>query len=86
MGKVAAKIRVMPVSAETDLEELQKKIAGRVPEVKKFEREPIAFGLEALVLVALVDDSEGGTEGVEEALSALDGVESVQVVEVGRTF
>jgi elongation factor 1-beta len=46
--------------------------------------QPIAFGLKALLITVIVEDKEGGTEAVEASLSAIDEVESVQVVAVTR--
>jgi elongation factor 1-beta len=87
MGDVAATIKVMPESVETDLEDLKNRLEAVLPkgsELYGSKEEPIAFGLKALMLVVLVGDLEGGTEPVEEAFAAVSGVESVQVVELGR--
>jgi len=86
MGEVAAKIRVMPESTETDLEALKQRVRDVLPEgvrLHAFSLEPIAFGLKALIVVVILADAEGGTERVEKAIAGLDGVESVNVVEVG---
>jgi elongation factor 1-beta len=87
MGDVAATIKVMPESVDTDLKDLKNRLAAVLPQGSELygsKEEPIAFGLKALMLVVLVGDLEGGTEQVEEALAAVSGVESVQVVELGR--
>jgi elongation factor 1-beta len=87
MGEVAAKIKIMPQGVETDLEALKKRLEAAIPEGAKlhgFSEEPIAFGLKAVIVVVLVGDMEGGTEKVEEAFAAVDEVESVSVVELGR--
>ena len=87
MGDVAATIKVMPESVETDLNELKNKLEVVIPEGAKFfgsRIEPVAFGLKALVMVIMVGDIEGGTEQVEAAFAGVPGVESVQVTEVGR--
>ena len=86
MGDVGAKIRVMPESVDTDLELLKEKVKKALPESARlhaFSLEPIAFGLKALIVAVILADAEGGTELVEDAISKLDGVESVNVVEVG---
>ncbi|MCX9015003.1 MAG: elongation factor 1-beta [Candidatus Methanoperedens sp.] len=88
MGEVAAKIKLMPKSMDVDLNKLKEDVTKVIPEGAKlhgFAEEPIAFGLKALIVVVLVGDLEGGTEKVEEALSTVEGVESVSVVELGRT-
>jgi elongation factor 1-beta len=88
MGEVAAKIKLMPKSMDVDLNKLKEDVTKVIPQGAKlhgFAEEPIAFGLKALIVVVLVGDLEGGTEKVEEALSTVEGVESVSVVELGRT-
>ncbi|MFA1611553.1 elongation factor 1-beta [Halobellus rubicundus] len=87
MGKVAAKIKVMPNSPEIDLDELQERLEQSLPEGAKingFERDDVAFGLVALLPTVIVPDDAGGTEAVEEAFADVDGVESVSVENVGR--
>ncbi|MCL7413840.1 MAG: elongation factor 1-beta [ANME-2 cluster archaeon] len=87
MGDVAAKIKVMPAGVDTDLEALKTRLEAAVPEgarLRTFSEEPIAFGLKAIIALVLVGDIEGGTEQVEEAFAAVDEVESVSVMELGR--
>jgi elongation factor 1-beta len=87
MGKVAAKIKVMPQSPEIDLDSLQAQLEEALPEgaqIQGFERDDVAFGLVALLPTVVVPDSAGGTEAVEEAFSDVEGVESVSVDSVGR--
>ena len=83
MGEVAVTLRLMPENPEVDLNLLEaavKKCAG----VHSVSREPIAFGLEALRVIAVVEDTAGGTEPLERELSGLHGVGSVQVVGLTR--
>ncbi len=87
MGKVAAKIKVMPQSPDVDLDELQERLENSLPEGAKIngvERDEVAFGLVALYPTIIVPDDAGGTEAVEEAFSNVDDVESVGVENVGR--
>jgi elongation factor 1-beta len=87
MGKVAAKIKVMPQSPEVDLDDLQERLEDSLPEGAKingFERDEVAFGLVALLPTVIVPDDTGGTEAVEENFSNVEGVESVEVENVGR--
>lgn len=86
-GKVAAKIKVMPTSPEIDLDQLEDRLGGALPEGAKIngiEREDVAFGLIALLPTVIIPDGAGGTEAVEEAFLAVDDVESVAVESVGR--
>lgn len=87
MGEVAAKIKIMPAGVETDLVALKGRLEAVIPEGVKlhgFSEEPIAFGLKAIIAVVVVGDIEGGTDRVEEAFAAVDDVESVSVMELGR--
>ena len=87
MGKVAAKIKVMPNSPEIDLDALQERLESALPEGAKIngvEREEVAFGLTALYPTVIVPDGAGGTETVEESFGDVEGVESVGVENVGR--
>jgi elongation factor 1-beta len=87
MGEVAVQIKVMPESPEVDLEQLKRKIELALPKDARlygFDIQPIAFGLKALLVTVIVGDVEGGTDSTEEALSRVDGVESIQVVTVTR--
>lgn len=87
MGKVAAKIKIMPQSPEIDLDDLQERLEGSLPEgakIKGFERDDVAFGLVALFPTVIIPDEAGGTDAVEEAFADVDGVESVDVDTVGR--
>lgn len=87
MAKVGATIKVMPDGPERDLEALRKSLASRTPgsvTLAGFREEPIAFGLKALLASVTLDDAEGGTQPVEDAWSGVEGVQSVEVVEVSR--
>lgn len=87
MGKVAANMKVMPESPDVDLDGLQERLEASLPEgaqINGFERDDVAFGLVALLPTVIVADDAGGTEVVEEAFAAVDGVESVSVEDVGR--
>ncbi|SDF66640.1 elongation factor 1-beta [Halorientalis pallida] len=87
MGKVAAKIKVMPQSPDVDLDALQERLEQSLPEGAKingFERDDVAFGLVALFPTVVVPDDSGGTDAVEESFAEVEGVESVDVDSVGR--
>ena len=87
MGKVAAKIKVMPESPDVDLDDLQDRLESSLPEGAKingFERDNVAFGLVALFPTVIVPDDAGGTEAVEESFAGVEGVQSVDVQNVGR--
>lgn len=87
MGEVVATIKLMPESPDVNLEKIKSDIIKSIPEGAEFhniEEEPIAFGLVALKVMVVVGDSEGGTEKVEEYLSKVENISSVEVEDVRR--
>lgn len=87
MGEVVATLKLMPESPDVDLEKIKEEIIQSIPEGAEFhkiEEEPIAFGLVALKVMVVVGDSEGGTEKVEENLSEVKDISSVEVEDVRR--
>lgn len=90
MGKVIITLKIMPQSPEVDLTGIQEKCEHAVKEfggeIGKFEEEPIAFGLKALKIVLVIDESLGGTEQLEEQIGEFVGVNSVEVVDCRRAI
>ncbi len=87
MGEVVATIKLMPESPEMDVARVKADIKNAIPEnteLHSIEEEPIAFGLVALNIMVVVDDAEGGTEQIEENLSKIEDVASIEVVDVRR--
>ena len=89
MGTAAIKFRVMPEGTEVDIDDLQARISTTVveagAELHGIEVKPFAFGLKALETTVMIPDKVGGgiPDAVEEALGGLEGVQSVEVLEVG---
>lgn len=83
MGEVAVTVRLMPESVDVDLSKLEAEVRARI-KAHSVQREPIAFGLEALRVVAVVPDAAGGTEPLERELASIKGVGNVQVLDVRR--
>jgi elongation factor 1-beta len=83
MGSVAVTFRVMPDDPGTDLERLKSHIRERLEgSLRDLREQPVAFGLNALLGVAVVSDAEGGSDRLEESLAAIPGVGSVETVDV----
>ena len=87
MGKVAARMKVMPQSPDVDLDALQDRLENALPEgakISRVDREDVAFGLVAVFPTVIIPDEAGGTDAVEYAFGSVEAVESVDVDEVGR--
>ena len=82
MGEVIVGLKVMPESPETNMEKLKNDIKNAIPKVVRLRgmsEKYIAFGLKAIDVTVTMPDSAGGSENVENALSKIPGVSSVEV-------
>ena len=91
MANVVVSLRVMPQNPNTDLSKLEeesKKEIIKFCNSKEFKTqiEPIAFGLKALNIIFVMDESKGSTEKLEKKISLIEGVESVEVTDVRRAI
>ena len=90
MAQVIIKLKIMPESPDTDLEAIQQKATSEISkyggEVGKAEQVPIAFGLKALNLIFVSDESKGSTDDLEKEIAMIDGVNSVEVTDVRRAI
>jgi len=90
MADVVITLKIMPESPEEDLKKIEadarESIAEFGGEVGKSEHEPIAFGLKALKLIFVMDESIGSTEKLENNIQKIKGVNSVEVVDVRRAI
>jgi elongation factor 1-beta len=85
MAKVLVTFKIMPKDAEVNLDELESSLKNLISP-DKISREPIAFGLEAILLSKLIDDAEGELGNLENKIKSLDSVGEVEVVEITRTI
>ncbi len=90
MASVVITLKIMPIAPETDLnslkEQAKKVISSQGGEVGKEEFEPVAFGLKAIKLIFVRDESRGGTDEIEAQISQIEGVNSVEVADVRRAI
>ncbi len=63
-------------SVKSEIEKLAK--------VQKAVEEDVGFGIKALRVTVLFDDSQGGTEELSEKIKAIEHVSQVEVENVGR--
>lgn len=89
MANVVVTLRIMPQSTDTNLEELESKAKKEIIEFCnsrefKTQIQPIAFGLKSLNILFVMDEAKGSTESLEQRISQINGVESVEVTDVRR--
>ena len=91
MAQVVATLKIMPESPETDLLSIEKKAKEKIFQFSgnsqmKSEQEPIAFGLKALKITFVMEESKGSPDSLEEDIRSIEGVNSVETVDVRRAI
>lgn len=87
MGEVAIVYRIMPQGTDVDIKELGQNVAEAarsVAQIQGMQEKPVAFGITALLIRVIIEDKEGGPDEIEKTLSAIDGVQSIEVLEMSR--
>lgn len=82
MGRVFLKLRVMPSDVDVNLESIKDRVVKlnfRNVEIKDLAIKPIAFGLKALMVLAVMPDTEGILDRFIEEIGKIEGVESVEI-------
>ncbi len=95
MASVIVTLRIMPKGPDVDLDKVYDAACKNIREfvdqkhkegeIRK-EIEPIGFGLKALKLLFVMDESLGSTEKLEEKIKTLPDVESVEATDVRRAI
>ena len=87
-------LQVMPENPEVNLDEVKTKIEELIkaytespnPENTKFETQPVAFGLKAMIFKFAVDEAKGSTDSLEEKIIELEGISGAEVTAVSRAL
>ena len=91
MASVVITLKIMPQNTGIDLSKIEAEAKNEIinfcnSEEFKISIEPIAFGLKALNIIFVMDESKGSTEELEKKITQIDGVESVEVTDVRRAI
>jgi translation elongation factor aEF-1 beta len=86
MGEVAITYRLMPNDVDVDLEGVRERALDILGENRfhSYDVKPIAFGLEALEITAIIEEVEGLGDRLEGELGAIEGVQSIETVSLTR--
>ncbi|MBS7649377.1 MAG: elongation factor 1-beta [Candidatus Bathyarchaeia archaeon] len=89
MARVVVSLKIFPTDIDINLDVLKEKIKSSLPSyasVYKFEEEPIAFGLVALIAhIVLPEDQAGGLDEIERSIQSVGDVSDIQTIMVRRT-
>ena len=92
MAVVIITLKIMPENPEIDMVELEKKAKEKIIEFTKddgemkVEIEPVAFGLNALKFIFVMEESLGSPDPLAETIESFDEVTSAEVVDVRRAL
>ncbi len=89
MGIAAVKIKIMPKSPDTDLNKLENSIKQVIEKHKaiqlRLETQPLAFGLN-VIIATFGWDEDISIENLENQLKKILDVNSVEVIDIRRSF
>lgn len=88
MALVVVTLRIMPESVDTDLNKLEEEASKLIKDFGgdpgKTNITPIAFGLKALDILFVMQESIGSTEELEKKIAKIKGINSAEVTDVRR--
>lgn len=90
MAKMFITIKIMPESPEVDLNSIRTEakkfgIEFSAELLDKDVIEPVAFGLNALKIIFLIDESKG-SEDLTDKIASIEGVSSAEAVDMRRAI
>jgi len=85
VGAVIVTFKIMPEGVETDLDSLEKTIKKEI-QPQRMERIPVAFGLNSINIVKLVEEKEGEMDRVTEKIKNIKGVKEVEIIDLTRSL
>lgn len=85
MSGVIVTFKVMPVDTDVNLDKLEAKIRETVG-ADQVKREPIAFGLVALIIAKMLPDEAGFIDKMEGLLRGIEGVGEVETLEITKAL
>ncbi len=87
MAQLLLIVKILPTGTEVDIDELGKKIRAALKDgitLRKFEKEPLAFGLHFLKGEFIVDDKEGQMDSLEQTIMNTEGASQMEVLNMSR--
>jgi elongation factor 1-beta len=87
MTRLIARVKILPSDADSDMEGIVAALGQSQPNgivMKQSMKEPIAFGIFAIIADFVIDDVGGEMDRLENSIKSVRGVGEIEVLFVSR--
>ena len=87
MTRIILVAKILPTGTEINLDDIINSIKENLKdgiELKRFEKEPLAFGLEFIKAQFTLDDAGGQMQSLEDSVRSVQGVSEFEVLNMSR--
>lgn len=80
----------MPLNREVNMDKLSARVQEKVKAFSgndgEVKLEPVAYGLNSIRILFIYSEDKGDTEPLEKEIKTIDGVSSIEVIDVRRAI